>query len=163
MSRKKVLLVAAALVVLGTAGAVAALAMHGGGKTGSKRSDSSPPVKVASTKKTYAELVAANYKVLKPQQTEQLLAYADALYDCLSKQIDIGAPKPSPTKIVMALPRGAKPAAVARLGIRCAMKIGDPPRNASLQVRPHAEILYLPRYCILDRKTELKTAPLPQP
>jgi hypothetical protein len=162
MSRKTVLLVAAALAVLGTTGTVLALATRGG-KTETKRSNGSPPVKVASTKKTYAELVAANYKILKPAQTKKLLAYADAFYDCLSKQIDIGAPKPSPTKIVMALPRGAKPAAVARLGIRCAIKIGDPPRNASLQVRPHAEVLYLPKYCILDRKTELRTAPLPQP
>jgi hypothetical protein len=32
------------------------------------------------------------------------------------------------------------------------MAIGDPPPDASFQLRGHAVILYLPKYCILDKK-----------
>jgi hypothetical protein len=41
---------------------------------------------------------------------------------------------------------------VADLSASCAMTIGDPPSDSSFQVRGHAVILYLPKYCILDKK-----------
>ena len=32
------------------------------------------------------------------------------------------------------------------------MSIGDPPSDSSFQIRGHTVILYLPKYCILDKK-----------
>jgi hypothetical protein len=163
MSRKNVLLVAAALVVLGTVGTVLALATRSG-KTETKRSDGSPPVKVTSTKKTYAELVAANYKILKPEQKKRLLDFADAAYACMSRRFALGRPKPSPTKIVMALPKGVKGFTVGQYEVmKCARTIGDPPAGSSFVVRGHNMILYLPKYCILDKKTVVSTKALPKP
>jgi hypothetical protein len=160
MLRRKRLIVVALAVALGVAATAAVvLASRGGDASAEHRQ----PQGKKTGKKTYAELVAANYKILRPAQTKRLLDYADAVYACLSKQIGLGRPQPSPTKIVMSLPAGAKPDAVARLGFRCAMKIGDPPRDSSFQVRRHAVILYLPKYCILDKKTVTKTVPLPKP
>ena len=158
MRTKTTLAVAIAVVLAAGATAAGLLASHGGG-TQSRAAATRPQAR----KKTYAELVAANYKILKPAQTKRLLEYADAAYACLSKQIDIGRPQPSPTKIVMTLPAGAKAGAVARLGVRCSTTIGDPPRDSSFQIRGHAVILYLPKYCILDRKTAVGTKPLPKP
>jgi hypothetical protein len=40
----------------------------------------------------------------------------------------------------------------AQTGIRCGTKLGGPPPGASLQARKHAVVLYLPKYCLLDRK-----------
>jgi hypothetical protein len=152
MTRRTVLVVVATLIALGAAGAVVALATQNGGGTKSRAAEPGRTVQ-ATREKTYAELVAANYKVLKPTQTQRLLAYANAAYACLSKQLAIGKPKPSPTKIVMALPPGANGFAVARLGIKCSKSIGDPPDHSTFQIRGHNVILYLPKYCILDKKT----------
>src|SRR5437763_12932157 len=105
MTRKTVLIVLATAIALGAAGAVVALATQDDGGMKSRAAKPGRTVQVTG-KKTYAELVAANYKVLKPTQTKRLLAYADAAYACLSKQLAIGKPKPSPTKIVIALPPG---------------------------------------------------------
>jgi hypothetical protein len=113
----------------------------------------------ASDKKTYAQLVAANYKILKPQQSARLLRYADAAFACMSQDVKLGNPRTSPTKIVMTLPSGTKPSTVIRSMGRCATRIGDPPAGASFQLRGQAVIVYLPRYCILDKKTIARTAP----
>jgi hypothetical protein len=99
-----------------------------------------------------SQLVAANYKVLTPTKTRALLRYAEAAYGCLSRKIDIGKPRPERTKIVMALRGAESPAAVAQMAVMCAAKLGDPPTDASFQVRGRTVILYLPRYCILDKK-----------
>jgi hypothetical protein len=157
MPRRHAFLGLAIAVALAVAGGVAALAMiHGGEADARKAQQIWKPGK----KKTYAQLTAANYKILKPTQTTRLLEYADAAYSCMSKRLDLGKPRPLRTKIVMALPPGATPRAVAELSASCAMTIGDPPSNASFQVRGHAVILYLPRYCILDKKVvALKGAP----
>jgi hypothetical protein len=141
-----VLVIAVALVV---AGGVAALALHHGGADARKAQRTA---KLDVGKKTYAQLTAANYKILKPTQTARLLRYADAAYSCMSKRLDIGRPRPLGTKIVMMLPPGASPRAVAELGASCAMSIGDPPSDSSFQIRGHTVILYLPKYCILDKK-----------
>lgn len=152
MPPRHVRVVVALALALALAGGVAALAMHHGGKANSRKAQNTPKPERAAAKKTYAQLTAANYKILKPKQTSRLLRYADAAFSCMSKQLDLGRPQPLRTKIVMTLPSGATPRAVARLSARCAMKIGDPPPNASFQVRGHAVILYLPKYCILDKK-----------
>jgi hypothetical protein len=156
--RRRVRVVLAIAIALAAAGGVAALAIHHDGTTRTRKAQktqkaqTTPKPQRATAKKTYAQLTAANYKILKPKQTTRLLRYADAAYACMSKQVDLGKPRPLRTKIVMSLPPSATPAAIVQLGVRCAMTIGDPPRDASFQVRGHAVILYLPKYCILDNK-----------
>ena len=152
MPRRRVLGVVAIVVVLAAAGGGAALVIRDGGHADTRKAQKTQKRQRAAGKKTYSQLTAANYKILKPKQTGRLLRYADAAYACLSKQLDLGKPRPLRTKIVMTLPPGATAPAVARLSARCAMTIGDPPPNASFQVRGHAVILYLPKYCILDKK-----------
>jgi hypothetical protein len=109
-----------------------------------------------------SQLVAANYKVLTAAKTRALLRYADAAFACLSNEIDIGKPRPTKTKIVMALPAGSSLSAVTHIAVTCSAKIGDPPRDASFQVRGSNVILYLPKYCILDKKVlpRKRAAPL---
>jgi hypothetical protein len=149
MPRRHAFLGLAIAVALAVAGGVAALAMNHGGKADARKP---PNIWKPGKKKTYAQLTAANYKILKPTQSTRLLEYADAAYSCMSKRLDLGKPRPLRTKIVMALPPGATPRAVAELSASCAMTIGDPPSDSSFQVRGHAVILYLPKYCILDKK-----------
>jgi len=156
---KAFVLSAAALALVG-AGAGVLFARHGGdaravpttGDTPGKASQASGP-------KTYAQLVAANYRILKPQQSARLLRYADAAFSCMSQDIELGNPRTSPTKIVMTLPSGTSPSAVIRSMGRCAARIGDPPAGSSFQLRGQAVIIYLPKYCILDKKTIARTAP----
>jgi hypothetical protein len=138
--------------------------MHGG-STRAVHTTGGKPGKApqAFRKKTYAQLVAANYRILTPQRSSRLLRYADAAFACMSHDVKLGRPRTSPTKIVMTLPSGTKPSAVIRSMGRCAMKIGDPPADSSFQLRGHAMIVYFPKYCILDKKTIAPTAPLPHP
>jgi hypothetical protein len=89
--------------------------------------------KAAAANQSEAQL--ANYKVLTPEKTRRLLRYADAAYACLSKELDIGKPRSLQTKIVMDLAADVTPAAVAQLSLDCAATIGDPPKDASFQVR----------------------------
>lgn len=152
MPRRHAFVVGAIAVALAVAAGVAAPAMHHGGKADARKVQTTRKTERATTKKTYAQLTAANYKILKPKQTTRLLGYAAAAHSCMSKRLDLGKPRPLRTKIVMALPPGAAPRAVAELSASCAMTIGDPPSNSSFQVRGHAVILYLPKYCILDKK-----------
>jgi hypothetical protein len=149
MQRRHAFVGLAIAVALAVAGGVAALAMNHGGEADARKAQQ---IWKPGKKKTYAQLTAANYKILKPTQSTRLLEYADAAYSCMSKRLDLGRPRPLRTKIVMALPPGTTPRAVAELSASCAMTIGDPPRSASFQVRGHAVILYLPKYCILDKK-----------
>jgi hypothetical protein len=139
-------------LALAVAGGVAALVIRDGGQADTRKAQKTQKRERAAGKKTVAQLTAANYKILKPKQTNRLLRYAQAAYACMSKHVDLGKPRPLRTKIVMSLPPSATPAAVIQLGVRCATTIGDPPRDASFQVRGHAVILYLPKYCILDKK-----------
>jgi hypothetical protein len=150
MPRRHAFTVLAIAVALIVAGGVAALALHHGGAD-ARKAQRTAKLDVGG-KKTYAQLTAANYKILKPTQTARLLRYADAAYSCLSKRLGLGRPRPLGTKIVMTLPPGATPRAVAELGASCAMSIGDPPSDSSFQIRGHTVILYLPKYCILDKK-----------
>src|SRR5215210_1085365 len=155
MPRRHALAVLAA-VALAVAG-VAAVAMHHG-EPAARKAQRSAKLDPAA-KKTYAQLAAANYKILKPTQTTRLLRYADAAYSCMSKRLRLGRPRPLATRIVMTLPPGATPRAVAELSTSCAMSIGDPPSDSSFQVRGHAVILYLPKYCILDKKVVARARP----
>jgi hypothetical protein len=153
MRRRRVQVLAAGVLVLGLAAIAVALVVHDG-----RREPASPSaVGLDGRHKSYGQLVAANYRVLTPARTAQLLRFANAAYACLSKHIHLGRPQTQRTKIVMALPPGASPRAVAQVGISCAARIGDPPAGSSFQVRRQAVLVYLPKYCILDRKTALGT------
>jgi hypothetical protein len=103
-------------------------------------------------KPSYEQLVAKNYKVLTAKQTRELTAFAENLHACMAKRLRLGEPRPVLTKIVMDLPAGSSIQAVAQTGIRCGTKLGGPPPGASLQVRKHAVVLYLPKHCLLDHK-----------
>ena len=153
-------MLSATAITLAGAGAGILLATHGG-SAGAVSTAGDMPGKAsqASDKKTYAQLVAANYKILKPQQSARLLRYADAAFGCMSQDLELGNPLTSPTKIVMTLPSGTNPFAVIRSMGRCATRIGDPPAGSSFQLRGQAVIVYLPKYCILDKKTIARTAP----
>jgi hypothetical protein len=147
-------------MALAGAGAGVLLATHGGSARAVRTTADMPGKASQSPGKTYAQLVAANYKILKPQQSARLLRYADAAFACMSQDLVLGNPWTSPTKIVMTLPSGTKPFAVIRSMGRCATRIGDPPAGSSFQLRGQAVIVYLPKYCILDKKTIARTAPL---
>jgi hypothetical protein len=136
------------LTVVGTVGYVA--------ERHNEKQERSDEAKATAAKQLEAQL--ANYKVLTPEKTRRLLRYADAAYACLSKELDIGKPRSLQTKIVMDLPADVTPAAVAQLSLKCAATIGDPPKDASFQVRGHAVILYLPKYCLLDPKVDRASA-----
>jgi hypothetical protein len=158
MMTRRTTFATALAVALAAAGTAAGLLLSGGHAQKGTR----PAVALQPRgKATYAELVAANYKILKPRQTRRLLEYADAAYACLSKELDLGTPKISAKKIVMALPNGSTPAAVVKVSLRCAAKIGDPPPDASFQVRSHAVLLYVPKRCILDKRTVARANQLP--
>jgi hypothetical protein len=159
--RGKAFLLSAAGIALAGAGVGVLIATHGGSVRAVPTTGDTPgKASQASGKKTYAQLVAANYKILKPQQSARLLRYADAAFVCMSQDIELGDPSTSPTKIVMTLPSGTKPSAVIRSMGRCATRIGDPPAGSSFQLRGQAVIVYLPKYCILDKKTIARTATL---
>jgi hypothetical protein len=151
MARRHAFVVLAIAVAFAVGCGIVALAMnHGGRANGRNAQKIWKPERAAP--KTYSQLTAANYQILKPKQTNRLLDYADAAYSCMSKRLALGRPRPLRTKIVMALPPGVTPRAVAELSATCAVTIGDPPSDSSFQVRGHAVILYLPKYCILDKK-----------
>ena len=152
MRGKAFVLSAAALALVG-AGAGVLLARHGGGARSVVTTGDVPGKASRGSGKTYAQLVAANYKILKPQQSARLLRYADTAFACMSEDLELGNPRTSPTKVVMTLPSGTKPSTIIRSMGRCATRIGDPPAGASFQLRGQAVILYLPKYCILDKKT----------
>ena len=164
MLRRQPLLFAAAAIVLAVAGVGGVLATHDDGAravrtAGGERRTALQP----SDGKTYAQLVAANYRILKPHQSTTLLRYADAAFACMSEDLELGKPRTSPTRIVMTLPPGTKPSAVLRSMSRCATRIGDPPSGSSFQLRGDAVMVYLPKYCILDKKTIARTAPVEHP
>ena len=106
----------------------------------------------ASGRPSEQQLAAANYRELTPQRSRRLFRYARDMRACMAKRIAIGPPRPSRTRIVMAVREATAPVAVARLEIGCAASVGDPPPQSSLQARPGQVVLYLPKYCILDRK-----------
>lgn len=123
-----------------------------------EKQERSDEAKATAAKQSEAQLAEANYKVLTSGKTRRLLRYADAAYACLSKELDIGKPRSLQTRIVMDLPAGFTPAAVAQLSLKCAATIGDPPKDSSFQVRGDAVILYLPKYCLLDPKVDRASA-----
>jgi hypothetical protein len=149
MGRRRVRALAASVIALAVVGAVVGLAAWHGSRTPTRSHIVQPAL---AKKKSYAQLVAANYKVLTPKRTNRLLRFADAAYACMSKQLELGKPRPQRTKIVMALGPGTSAPTVAQVSVRCTAKIGDPPAGSSFQVRGRAVILYLPKYCILDKK-----------
>jgi hypothetical protein len=158
--RGKAFVLSAAAIALAGAGAGVLRATHDSrARAVSTTGDMPEKASQAAGKKTYAHLVAANYKILKPQESASLLRYADAAFACMSQDLELGNPLTSPTKIVMTLSPGTKPFAVIRSMGRCATRIGDPPAGSSFQLRGQAVIVYLPKYCILDKKTIARTAP----
>jgi hypothetical protein len=156
--RRKALLALSAVIVVGGAVASIVLARNdGAGEAAATQNENPQKPQQPAEKKTYAQLVAENYKVLKPQQSTRLLQYADAAYACMSKDLELRKPRVSPTRIVIILPSGTKASAVIRSMGRCAATIGDPPLGSTFQLRGHTVIVYLPKYCILDKKTLART------
>jgi hypothetical protein len=143
---KRALVVAAALTLLAVGLATAFLQGTGEGRAPKARAS-----KPAGSK-TYQQLVAANYKVLRPRQTRRLLRFADAFQACMVAHVQLGEPKALATRIVMAVPGGAAPSVVLRFTGRCGAKLGDPPPGSSLLLRRHAIVLFLPKRCLLDPK-----------
>jgi hypothetical protein len=89
--RRKALLLSAAAIALAGTGAGVVLATHGGSARAVRTTGDMPgEASQASGKKTYAQLVAANYKILKPQQSTRLVRYADAAFACMSQDLELG-------------------------------------------------------------------------
>jgi hypothetical protein len=142
------LLVLAGAIVVALATVVAVVVLRGGDEPGTRATQTRQPTR----ERTYAELAAANYRVLSEKQSTKLLRFAQAFHACMVRHVELGEPRVLPTKIVMAVPEGVATAKLVQLGIACGTKLGDPPPDASLQTRKHEVVLYLPKYCILDRK-----------
>jgi hypothetical protein len=143
------------LLVLGAAAVVVATALvlvsHRG----------SPAPKPAASGDSYARLVAANYRVLTPAQTTRLLRFANALRACLAgRGIELAKPVAANTRLRLAIPAGVDRQRLLTAAIACGDRLGGPPTGASLQLRPHVQslLLYLPKRCLLDRKTAAATA-----
>ena len=79
-------------IAVALAGGVAALAMNHGGEADARKVQK---IWKPGKKKTYAQLTAANYKILKPTQTTRLLEYADAAYSCMSNALSNMSARPS--------------------------------------------------------------------
>jgi hypothetical protein len=108
--------------------------------------------------KSYAELVAGNYRVLSLAESERLVRFAAAFSSCLGKHgMRVGAPRPTKTKITMVIPRSTNRVRLNRVGPVCGDALGGPPRGSSLQTmqrfgNTRAVVLYVPRQCLLDPK-----------
>lgn len=104
---------------------------------------------------SYAELVARNYRVLTPAQTQRLLRFAHAFRSCMSRRgVQLGKPEPMNTKIELAIPPRTDRQGMTRLGVTCGETLGDPPLGASLltvQQGGKAVTLYLPKRCLLSK------------
>jgi hypothetical protein len=117
---------------------------------------SAPTRPQAAVTDSYARLVAANYRVLTPAQTQRLLRFSNVLHDCLAKRgFEVGRPVAANTRIELAIPADADRHRLSAAAIACGDQLGGPPTGASLQLRPHVRslLLYLPKRCLLDRKT----------
>ena len=151
MSRRRfgVALVASALLTVATLLVVLA--------TGGRHHAADRATAGTSTK-SYADLVAANFRVLTPRETRRLLGFADALHSCVtSKGIRLGSPQRLNTKIVMGLPPKVERQHLTGVVLSCGESLGGPPPGASLQTfqrsgQDDSVILYLPRQCLLDPK-----------
>src|SRR2546422_9437366 len=77
--------------------------------------------------------------------------------DLMSKQLELGKPRPQRTKIVIALGPGTSAHAVAQVGVRCAAKIGDPPAGSSLALRA-AKTAISRGHCKVGRITKAYSA-----
>jgi hypothetical protein len=140
--------IVAGLAVAAGVLAVVWLALGGGGSSPSAHRSATPP-------KTYAELAAANYKVLSPKQSQRLLDFADAFVSCMAKRgVHLGRPQPRATRIVMALPPGLSVLDISHQFVACGDGLGGPPKGSSLMQPKGGKTveLYLPKRCLLDRK-----------
>jgi hypothetical protein len=117
------------------------------------RSPDAPPTSHAVaglSQQEYQRYVKANYKPLDLAQSQRLLRLGRGIRACLAQSFAVGPLKVLPTRIQFSVQ--AAPRAVAQADVSCVQKTGPPPADASLQVRGHLVLLYLPKYCILDTK-----------
>ena len=146
--RKLIVMLVAAAVVGGATAAI--LGDRRGGK------DGAPPALAKQAKghvRSYAELVAANYRVLSAEQSRALLRFAKRFRRCLgARGIDLGVPRPQPTRIELPVEGGVTLHMVAREGIVCGDRLGGPPRGATIQSRGRTVLLYLPKQCLVDKQ-----------
>ena len=134
----KTLLRVALLGALPVALALGVVALRDGDGTGTSR-------------ETYAQLVAKNYRVLTHAQSRTLVAYAHRVHSCLAARGGNGVTRPvaTATRITMRAP-GRSARELLRLLVGCNASVGPPPPKASLQARPGEIVLYLPKQCLLD-------------
>jgi hypothetical protein len=99
---------------------------------------------------TPAQLADTNYRTLTRQESARLLRFARNEHACLSaRRVPVSAPVASPTRITMTA-RGQGASALASATIACGPQVGPPPQKSSLQARPNAILLYLPKRCLMN-------------
>jgi hypothetical protein len=101
----------------------------------------------SAARRTYAELVAKNYRVLTAAQSRTLVRYATRVHRCVGGEV--ARPVATATRITMRAP-GHSARELLRLLVGCDASVGPPPPKASLQARPGEIVLYLPKQCLLD-------------
>lgn len=110
-----------------------------------------PPAAAA---KTYQQLAAANYRTLTSKQSTRLIRFATAFRSCMGgRGIDLTAPEPRPTKIVLHVKTKPIPATIGAATVACGDRLGGPPPSSSLQTpgwHTGLIVLYLPKQCLLD-------------
>ena len=128
---------------------LAVLVLHAR-RTGPRRAPT-PPGGVA---KTYQRLAAANFRTLTSAQSTRLLRFATAFRSCMDNRgIDLSAPLPRPTKIILRVSMSPIPTTIRTATFACGDRLGGPPPGSSLQT-PRGQagliVLYLPKQCLLD-------------
>jgi hypothetical protein len=112
------------------------------------------PAPRPSAAKTYRQLAAANYRTLTPKQSARLLRFAKAFRSCMAgRGIELTAPDPEATKIVLRVATKPIPAELGTAVVACGDRLGGPPPGSSLQTprwQSGLLVLFLPKQCLLD-------------
>jgi hypothetical protein len=140
-SRKRRLAAAVviAIAIAAAAGAFAALQSSG---------ESSRP--------TFAERVAKNYRILTRAESRTLVKYAGSVYRCVTAHgANVGRPVASSKRILISAPHRSADALLRYL-TACDAEVGPPPLKATLQARPGQILVYFPKQCLLS-PTEVDT------
>lgn len=98
----------------------------------------------------------SNQKVLTHAQSQRLVDWATALHSCLEdSSYRTGSPVPAKTRIEMSVPDGTEFRKLLQAAVACGESLGDPPKGSSLQTFPTRIVLYLPKQCLLDPRTDV--------
>ena len=141
MTRRLVLAIAAVLVGAGVAAAVIATRHGDGGRPRAASAEGPNAVPVE------------NRIRLSRAESLRLVDWARRFRVCMAgRGVALAEPVAHPREIDLALERPAAAGALAGKVVACGDRLGEPPRDSSLQVRPGKLVLYLPRQCLLDAK-----------